>query len=158
MTVTVNKTLLALVLAIKDLENLSENEQNAFRDAAARQYFDSANWSKYEADLLRVIEANPHLNQQYQTTKSQLDALNSKIPSTLLPTQAQLQQAIPSLQTPETRGFAPVMEDDESQEINNMVINVLTTPNPPETAQKLSSLEKLKQFLQGNREQETENR
>jgi hypothetical protein len=34
MSVAVNKTLLALVLALKDLEDLSEDEKDAFRDAA----------------------------------------------------------------------------------------------------------------------------
>ena len=147
MSVTINKTLLALVLAIKDIEHLSKDEGNAFRDAAEQLQLEPNNWQEHEADLLRVIQANPSLNQLYQTAKSQLDALSSEIYSNLLPTQAELEQAIPTNQAPTKRGFAPIIEDDESHEINNMVINILTTPNPPETAKKLSRLEQFQQFL-----------
>jgi hypothetical protein len=147
MDVAVNKTLLALVLALKDVEDLSKDEQDAFRDAADQLKLEPDHWENHEADLLRVIQANPRLNQLYQTAKSQLDALSSEIPSNLLPTQAELEQAIPTHQPPVTRGFAPVMDDDETHEINNMVINVLTTPNPPETVKKLSRLEQFQQFL-----------
>ncbi|NET60945.1 MAG: hypothetical protein F6K47_33880 [Symploca sp. SIO2E6] len=147
MSITVNKTLLALVIALKDVEHLSEDERSAFRDAAEQLQLDSNNWQDHEADLLRVIQANPRLNQLYQTAKLQLDAWNRQIPSNLLPTQAELEQAIPTTLTQATRGFAPVIGDNESHEINNMVINILTTPNLPEIAKKLSRLEKLQQFL-----------
>jgi hypothetical protein len=147
MGVAVNKTLLALVLALKDVENLSKDEQDAFRDAAYQLQLEPDHWENHEADLLRVIQANPTLNQLYQTAKSQLDTLSSEIPSNLLPTQAELEQVSPTLQTPVTRGFDPVMDDDETHEINNMVINVLTTPNPPETAKQLNRLEQFQQFL-----------
>jgi hypothetical protein len=151
MPVPVNKTLLALSLALKDLEaTLSENEQEAFRNTAERLAIDPDNWEDYEPDLLAVIQANPSLNQLYQTARSQLDVLSDKIPSNLLPTQAELEKAIPTVQTPETRGFAPLSDDYESSEINNMVINILATSNPPETAKKLTRLEQLKQFLQQN--------
>lgn len=114
MPLAVNKTLLALVLALKDVEDVSEDEQDAFRDAADQLQLDPDSWEDYEADLLRVIQANPKLNQLYQTAKSQLDALSSEISSTLLPTQAELEQVIPINQTPATRGFAPVIDDDDS--------------------------------------------
>ena len=143
MPVPVNKTLLALSLALKDLEPpLSENEQEAFRGTAERE--------DYEQELLTVIQANSTLNQLYQTARSQLDVVSDKIPSNLLPTQAELEKAIPTVQAPETRGFAPVTDDYESSEINNMVINILATSNPPETAKKLTRLEQLQQFLQQN--------
>lgn len=148
MGVAINKTLLALVLALKDVENVSEDEQNAFRDAADQLQLDPDNWEDYEPDLLKVIQANPNLNQLYQITKSQLDALSSEIPSNLLPTQAELEQAIPTVQTPATRGFAPVKDCEKNHEIHNMAINILSTANPPETAKKLSRLEQLQQFLQ----------
>lgn len=151
MPVPVNKTLLALSLALKDLEApLSENEQEAFRDTADRLAIDPDNWEDYEPELLTVIQANPTLNQLYQTARSQLDVLGDKIPSNLLPTQAELEKAIPPVQAPVTRGFAPVSDDYESSEINNMVINILATSNPPETAKKLTRLEQLQQFLQQN--------
>jgi len=147
MSVAVNKTLLALVLALKDVEDISEAEQNAFQDAAAQLHLEPDNWPDYEADLLKVIQANPSLNQLYQTAKSQLNALNSNIYSNLLPNQAELEQVITTNPTPVERGFAPVIEDDKSHEINNMVIKVLTTSNPQEAAKKLSRLEQFQEFI-----------
>lgn len=169
--VSVNKTLLAVLLALKDLETpLSEEEQKAFRDVAEQLQMelenskkeqeasrntvdqlqmDSQSWEDCKLDLLTVIEANPSLNQLYQTAKSQLDALNGEeIPSNLLPTPAELDAAIPTNQTPGERGNRPVNDGYKSHEITNMVINVISTANPPETAKKLSRIEQLQQFLQ----------
>lgn len=149
MTSPVNKTLLALSLALKDLETpLSENEQAAFRDAAYRLKLEPDSWQDYEQDLLKAIQANRTLNQLYQVTKSQLDAFSGEIPSNLLPTQAEIEQALPNTTKVVTRGFVPVTDDYESNEINNIVINILTTSNPPETVKKLSRFEQLQQFLQ----------
>ena len=48
-----------------------------------------------------------------------------------------------------TRGFAPVgeVEEFESDEINNMAISILSSPEPAETAKKVSSFQALKDFL-----------
>lgn len=149
MSLPVNKTLLALSLALKDLEApLSEKEQKTFRDAADRLHLEPDNWEDYEPDLLQVIQANPNLNQLYQATKSQLDTFRGEIPPDLLPSQAELERALPTPPKPTTRGYLPVNNDSESYEINNMVISILATPNPPDTVKKLSRLEKLQQFLQ----------
>ena len=149
--VSVNKTLLALLLALKDLETpLSKEEQEAFRDVADQLHLDSQDWDDYKLKLLEVIQANATLNQLYQTALSQLDTFSDNIPCNLLPTQAELEQAIPTEQSPEIRGFAPISDDLESNEINNMVINVLASKNPSETTKKLNTFEKLQQFLQKN--------
>lgn len=149
--VPVNKTLLALLLALKDLETpLSKEEQEAFRDVADQLQLDSQGWEDYKLDLLAVIEANFTLNQLYQTALSQLDALSDNIPCNLLPSDTELEKTLPTAQAPVTRGFAPISDDLESNEINNMVINVLASPNPTETTKKLSRFEQLQQFLQQN--------
>jgi hypothetical protein len=149
MTIIINKTLLALSLALKNLEApLNQNEQEAFRDAAERLQLDPDSWEDYELDLLSVIQDNSNLSQLYQIAKSQVDAIKGNIPSNLLPTQAELEQALPRTSGAVTRGFAPVSEDFDSNEINNMVISILATPNPPETVKKLNSFEQLQQFLQ----------
>ncbi|GET35473.1 hypothetical protein MiSe_02150 [Microseira wollei NIES-4236] len=148
MSAAVNKTLLALVLALKDVQDLSEDEKDAFKDAADQLQLDPDNWEDYEDYLLTVVLANSDLNQRYQFAKSQLDALNGEIPSDLLPTPAELAAAIPTNQIPVTRGKLPVNDRYKSNEINNLAINVFSTANPPETAKKLSIIEKIQQFLQ----------
>jgi hypothetical protein len=147
MSEPVNKVLLALLLALKDLEasSLSDDEGAALRDVAAQLQLDLDNWKDYEPDLLKVIQANPSLNQLYQTAKSQLDALSSEIPSNLLPTEAEIDQVapIPNRQ-PQTRAPLQVSPSDlKSNEITNMAIRVLATPNPVKTTKELSRLNRL---------------
>jgi hypothetical protein len=152
MTIPTNK-LLALLLALRELETpLTTDEQSALTEVAEQLSLNPNAWELFiEPNLLTVIQANPALNQRYQTTLSQLDALEGNIPNDLLPTDAELRQVAPAASQVTTRGFAPVRDDSEfdSNEINNMVmaINILATPNPAETTKKLSRFEKLKQFI-----------
>lgn len=147
MAVPDTKTLLALFLALKDLDTLSEDEQDSLRDTADRLYLEPDNWKDRESDLLRIIQANPQFNLLYQTYKSQLDAVKGEIPSHLLPTQAEVEAVIPTNPSPVTRGKLPVNDGYKSNELQNVAINVLYA-NSVETAKKLSPLEKLKQFIQ----------
>jgi hypothetical protein len=152
MNVPMKNTLLALLLALKDLEApLSQEEQSVLADVAAQMYLKPNTWKSYsEPSLQKVIQANATLNQLYQAAKSQLDAVNGNIPLNLLPTETELEQALPPSNEPESRGFEPLNdgEDFESREIANMAISILATQNPPATAKKLSGFEQLKQFLQ----------
>lgn len=147
MTISDTKTLLALFLAMKDLDTLGEDERGSLRDTAYRLHLDPDNWKDHELDLLTVIQDNDQFNLLYQTYKSQLDAVEGEIPAHLVPTEAELEQAIPTYQIPATRGKLPINDGYKSNEINNVAINVLSTANPIETAKKLSSIEQLQQFL-----------
>jgi hypothetical protein len=148
MAVPDTKTLLALFLALKDLDNLSEDERESLRDTADRLYLKPDNWQENESDLLTIIQANSQFKLLYQTYKSQLDAVQGEIPSHLLPTQAEVEAIITTNQSPVARGKLPVNDGYKSNEINNVAINVLSTANPVETAKKLSRIEQLQQFLQ----------
>ena len=44
---------------------------------------------------MAIIEANDALNQLYQQAKAKLDAVDGPIPSELLPTDAELENALP---------------------------------------------------------------
>lgn len=148
---TTNTTLLALLLALQDLDiPLTEPEQAAFTNIACQLQLEPDAWeSEIVPDLLALIQTNPNLNQRYQTAKSKLDSIGDTIPADLLPTSAELEQVIPTATQPTGRGFFPVTDDDDDDglEINNVAIDILSAPNPTETAKKLSHLEKLKQFL-----------
>lgn len=149
-TANLQNTLLALLLALKNLETpLSGTEQTALSKAAEQLSANPNTWDLLiEPSLLAMIQANESLNQLYKIAKSQLDALSDEIPSKLLPTQEELEQVIPKDQIPVTRGKLPVNDGYKSTEINNVAINVLSTANPVETAKKLSRIEQLQQFLQ----------
>lgn len=148
---TANTTLLALLLALQDFEtSLTEQEQAAFTDIAYQLQLEPDAWeSEIVPSLVSIIQVNPNLNQLYQTAKSQLDTIGDTLPDDLLPTSAELEH-VASATAPRTRGFAPVADESESEslEINNIAIDILSQPNPSATAKKLSSLERLKQFLQ----------
>jgi hypothetical protein len=148
MAVPDTKTLLALFLALKDLDTISEDERASLRDTAYKLYLEPDNWKEQESDLLKTIQGNSQFNLLYQTYKSQLDAVKGEIPSHLLPTQAEVEAVIATNQSPVTRGKLPVNDDYKSNEIHNVAINVLSTANPVETAKKLSRIEQLQQFLQ----------
>jgi hypothetical protein len=148
---TANNTLLALLLALQDLDtSLTEQEQAAFTDISYQLQLDPDAWeSDIAPSLLSVIQVNPNLNQLYQTAKCQLDRVGNILAPDLLPTSAELENIVPATD-PIGRGFAPVTDESESDslEINNVVINILSQPNPSATVKKLSSLDKLKKFLQ----------
>ncbi|MEQ9552313.1 MAG: hypothetical protein RIM23_22210 [Coleofasciculus sp. G3-WIS-01] len=148
---TANNTLLALLLALRDLDtSLTEQETAELTDISHRLYLEPETWeSDIAPSLLSIIQVNPNLNQLYQTAKSQLDSVGDCLPPDLLPTLAELEYVTPETE-PRTRGFAPVTDESESDslEINNIAIDILSQPDPSTTAKKLSSLERLKQFLQ----------
>jgi hypothetical protein len=58
MAVPDTKTLLALFLALKDLDTLSEDERASLRDTAYKLHLEPDNWQEHESDLLTTIQAN----------------------------------------------------------------------------------------------------
>ena len=151
MTTAVPNTLLALLLALKNLDKpLSENERQALAEIGQDLESNSNDWSFIEDNLMTIIQANDTLNQLYQEAKSKLDTLNSPIPPNLLPTDAELENAPSPESKGGTRAHPPYGEDqpdEQSNEILNLVTNVVSTEKPEETAKKLSFLERISQFL-----------
>ena len=152
MTLLVNNSLLALLLALTDLQTpLRENEKSVLAEVSEQLSADLDAWKPLiEPSLLSMIQANATLNQLYQTAVSQLEAVDGNIPHNLLPNESELEQALPTSHQIVTRGFAPVSdaEDFESNEITNIAISILATNNPTESVRKLSRFEQIKQFLQ----------
>lgn len=144
------KMLLALMLAFQHLEEaISPAEKSAFKAAAQQLYLDSEEWEFIQQDLLEAIAANPELDRLYRAAKTQLDAIDGAIPPDFIPTQAELEQVLPATGKVVKRPWepSPQSERESPDEIFNMAINVLSTPDPADTAKNLSRLEKLWQFL-----------
>lgn len=146
-----NSTLLALLLALKDSENsLSDTEKSDLSQVAEQLAANPKAWfGLIEPSLLTMIQANAALNHSFQLIKSQIENLGDKIPLNLLPTEIELDQAAPSPKT-QLVPRAPLQVSDsdlKSDEITNMAIRVLSSPNPSETTKKLSRLEQLQQFV-----------
>jgi hypothetical protein len=141
-------TLLALLLALNTLETrLSLAEQENLKTVGKQLEANPKAWKITEKRLLKGIEANPSLNQRYQTAKAQLDALDGNIPSELLPTLTELEQILPTGISREKFPWFEGEPDTKSQEFLNLSVKVLTNPDPVNTTKKLSRLEKIWQFL-----------
>ncbi len=144
-----DKTLLALMLTLHDLESpLSEAEQAAFSAVADHLSLDPDGWfSDIKPELLATLEKNPALFKQFLEIKSRIDAVGD-IPQELLPNSKENAQ-LSEQNAVVTRGFTPVgeVEEFESDEINNMAISILSSPEPAETAKKVRSFDALKDFI-----------
>ncbi len=147
MTPSIDTTLLALLLALSNLdEPLSETEQAAL-NKVGKQLDANQAWDLIEKGLMKVVVANDSLNQQYQVAIALLEAVDGKIPSGLLPTEAELEQLLTVENKLEKRAGKPKpVQDIQSNEIINMSTEVLKTLNPVETSKRLP-LDKLKDFF-----------
>lgn len=146
-------TLLALLLALKQLETpLSADEQAVLENVGKQLKLDPDDWEYIKEDLMAVIEKNPSLDRHYQAAKVQLVAIDCKIPRELLPTQ-QEQEAewlTDKKREPVTFGYFEGEPERESDEILNVSINVLTKKDSDQTAKKLSFLKRIQKFLQSS--------
>ena len=147
MTPSIDTTLLALLLALSNLdEPLSSTEQAAL-NKAGKQLDANQAWDLIEKGLMKVVVANDSLHQQYQVAIALLETVDGKIPSGLLPTEAELEKLLTVGNKLEKRPYKPKpVEDFESKEILNTSIEVLKSFSPAETSKKLP-LNKLKYFL-----------
>ncbi len=148
MTIVDHKTLLALLLTLSDLEtSLNQQEKFNLNDIARQLFFKPDKWELIEPKLLNIIEENSHLNQLFQAYQSRLEYLAGDLLSNLLPTEAELEKVVPWYDTG-IRGARPVPSSSEAKnnEIVNIAIRVMVTPDPAETSKKIG-LEQLKQSL-----------
>lgn len=145
-----NKTLLALLLALSDLKTPLSNEEKAgLVNVADQLYLDPDAWeSDIEPNLLAIIHSNPNLNKLFQEMQTKLELIDIETLREYLPSEAELEQAIPSNQRAVTRGFEPGGDSfGKSLEINNMTIRVLSSPEPENTSRKLSDFDKIKEQI-----------
>lgn len=143
-----NKTLLAFLLALTDLDTpLSQTEKKILAEIGDQIDVQPLAWESYtQPHLLKMIADNPQLNQLYKTYHSQLNSTRD-IPRELLPTAAQIQQLSTTSGVVGMKGFthnSPPRGYD--QQINNLVITTSRSEQPEATVKKLP-LEKVKHFL-----------
>ena len=143
-----NKTLLAFLLALTDLDTpLSQAETKTIKEIGDQLDAQPLAWERYtKPKLLEIIAGNPELNQGYQTYYNQLDT-TVDLPPDYLPTTAEIQPVNKPSSSWIMRGHKPKSSPTGyDQQINNIVI-VVSRSEEPEAAVKQLPLEKLKQFL-----------
>lgn len=149
MTPSIDTTLLALLLALSNLDApLTDAEKDALNTTGEQLDANLKAWNTIEKGLMKAIEANHSLHQQYQAARTLLQAVDRNIPRELLPTEAELEEVLGISTILEKRPYKPKLSDDsQSDAILSMSIKVLNTPNPEKTTKKITRLEKLLQFL-----------
>lgn len=145
-----DKTLLSFFLALKDSQE-SLNEQSVLALASERLAANPEAWKPLiEPPLLELIRANQSLNESFQFYKSQLDELD-ELSDRLLPISImdELERVAPTGEIQPTVRAALKLDltDLRSEELTNMAIRVMATPDPATTVKKLNALERIKQFL-----------
>lgn len=143
---SVNTTLLALLLALKELDvPLSLNEQDTLKRASQQLKLDSGDLNYIEQGLIRMISANSSLNQQYQAIKVKLDQIDV---NTLL-NKAELEQELATDSTFETRGYKPgeSAKSDSNFIFNDMVVPILRNNHPVAATKKSGFLDRIKKLL-----------
>ncbi|OZH53931.1 hypothetical protein AFK68_14245 [Hydrocoleum sp. CS-953] len=139
------KFLLSLVYAIQELETpLSSEEKEQLQDVSEQLADDPTAWEIYTKPLVEeIISNNSSLNKIFQDVQSKLEKID-KIPQDVLPTAEELATVTPTKNQPQERPITRINSADlKSNEITNMCIQVISSPEPSETVKKVSKLDKL---------------
>ncbi len=147
---SVNNTLLAFLLALKELDSpLTTAEKDRFLQVFQGRLMDSSPevWTNLiQPALQQTLQSNAAFYHRFQDYKLQLDTLDEQVPGDLLPSEATLGHIAPLPKTTLNSFPIPVPQADKGYEISNMVYRVVNTPEPIETANKLG-LNSLSQWL-----------
>merc|ERR1712178_488351 len=100
--------------------------------------------------LKEIISNNSSLNKVFQKTLSNLQQIGD-IPQDFIPNTEELVTVTPRKNLVQERPIPNLSPGDlKSNEITNMSIQVLTSPEPSETVQKISKFEQLRNFISQN--------
>lgn len=142
MNSTVTKTLLAFLLALRELETpLSSDEQSVLQDVGQQLEIDSDDWDFIEEQLMAVIEANSALNRLYQYNRDKLDTLEGLLPLNLLPSPDDLVANFSARETKEVVTFSGQLKDISYTQVNQVVelaSRILTNDQQDQAVKRLS--------------------
>ena len=150
MDISAYNTLLALSLALYNIVDLDPKERSDIRRLVQRLVLQPDTWGSIEQDLREIISSNTSLNQLYQDSEAQLNAINGQIPQELLPTETELQQQLPGDSNIEVFGYFTQGKSnfDRKEDITNFLIDaVLDTDDQPKSAKQTKFLERVQQIL-----------
>ncbi len=154
MNSSIYKTLIALLLALKDLPiPLSRDEQSILQDVGQQLDIDPDDWDFIKEQITALIEANYTLNQIFQAKIRQLDALDGRIPKEFFPNLAELEKEIFG-ETKEVVTFDGQSKDDnynKSKQVFNITSSILITENQDQTTKKLGFLEQISEYVDNYR-------
>ena len=147
-----DKFLLSLVYAIKELETpLTSEEKDQLKNVSEQLVEDPTAWEMYTQPMLKeIISNNSSLNKVFQKTLSNLQQIGD-IPQDFIPNTEELVTVTPRKNLVQERPIPNLSPGDlKSNEITNMSVQVLTSPEPSETVQQISKFEQLRNFISQN--------
>lgn len=149
---SMDKFLLSFMYAIKELETpLTSEETKQLKNIGQQLANDPTVWEIYTEPMLKeIISNNSSLNKVFQNIQSNLENLGD-IPQDFIQNTEDLVTVTPGKKTSEKRPL-PIFsqEDSKSNEVVNISIQVLTSPEPSKKAKEISKLEKLWNFISQN--------
>jgi hypothetical protein len=127
-------TLLALLLALKDLEDpLSETERAQLYEVGEQLELDPDDWEFIYEGLRSIVTANKSLNQLLQSAQTKLASLDSHTKLQLMPTDRELAELLPGRDDIEWRGDSNSTQLDVAiNEIIKITIICLKDKDPSE--------------------------
>ena len=144
-------TLLALLLALKQLETpLTADERAKLKTKGQQLAIDPDDWDYIQEGLMAIVEQNPSLDRLFQTAKMQLQAIDGNIPIELFPTEQEKEAELLANQKRElvTFGYREGEPDKTSDEIRDIVIDVLTQAEPTTKAKNLNFIQRIQTHIQ----------
>jgi hypothetical protein len=144
-------TLLALLLALKQLETpLTADEQADLDNVGKQLYLDPDDWEDIKEGLIAIIEKNPSLDRLYQAAKVQLEAIDGNIPSELLPTEQEREAELlaDEKRKPVTFGNLKGDPDPKKTEVKGIAASIFAKPDSTKDAKERPFLERIQAFLQ----------
>ena len=147
-----DKFLWSLVYAIKELETpLTSEEKDQLKDVSEQLVEDPTAWEIYTQPMLKeIISNNSSLNKVFQNTQSNLEKIGD-IPQDFIPNTEELVTVTPRKNLVQERPIPNLSPGSlKSNEITNMCIQIISSPEPSETVQKISKFEQLRNFISQN--------
>lgn len=154
MNSSVTKTLLALLLALRELIiPLSPDEQALLQDIGQQLALDPDYWDFIKEELTAMIEANSVLNRIYQSNKVKLDALDGRIPRELLPSLADLEKELFG-EKKEIITFDGQTKGEPNNQPNpviSLTSSILLTDNQDYTVKQLAFIQEISNYVENYR-------
>lgn len=154
MNSSVTTTLLALLLALRELQvALSEDEQAILQDIGQQLDIDPDYWDFIKDEIMTLVAANPALNKLFTVKIAKLEALDAKIPREFLPNLIELKKELfsDSKEIITFDGQSAGEPEDKYKQVINITSNILLTENQDQTAKQLVFLEQISEYVQNYR-------
>ncbi|BAY60051.1 hypothetical protein NIES22_01080 [Calothrix brevissima NIES-22] len=154
MNSSITKTLLALLLTLKELTvPLSIDEQELLQNIGQQLNLYPDDWDLIQEQLIAIIQENSALNQIYQDNKVKLDALDGRIPQELLPGLADLHKQLFG-ETKEIITYDGQIKGEPTNLVNpviSLTTSILLTDNQDSTVKQLAFIQEISDYLENYR-------